>query len=77
MRRVLIPCEDDSGNKLAITQSDDGDIFVSIIRDNGRGLSNSVRLCTSAGDGHYLKTRLNLQNVLNAALLEGCENQFI
>ena len=74
MRRVLIPCEDGSGNKLAITQSDDGDIFVSVIGDNGRGLRNSVRLCTTAGGGQHFKTRLALQKVLKEALLEGCEN---
>lgn len=74
MRRVLIPCEDGSGKQLVITQSDDGDIFISIIGENGKGLRDSVRLCTAAGGGCHLKTRLALQNVLDEAILEGCES---
>lgn len=74
MRKVSIPCEDGSGNYLVIVQSDDGDIFISIINKDGKGLRNSVRLCTTTGGGQHLKTRLALQKVLDEALLEGCES---
>lgn len=65
---VMIPC-DDTENRLRLVQNDDGDIFVSIIDADGKGLNKSVRICTYAGSGYSLKgdIRLHLLNVILSA----------
>jgi hypothetical protein len=72
MKRVILPCENGSENKLVFTLADDGDIHISLISQNGLGLRNSVRICTADGGGKYPKTRRALLEVMDKAISEGC-----
>lgn len=73
VKTVTIPCDDGSGNKLRLTQSEDGDIWVSIIDKDGHGLRKSVRICTTQGSGNSRKMgiRKALQDVIQEAELSG------
>lgn len=66
---VIIPCDDGTGNKLNLVQSEDGDIWVSVVDTDGRGLRKSVRICTSQGSGSFKKVgiRLKLQELIAEA----------
>lgn len=69
MSSAIIPCDDGSGNKLRILQANDGDIWISIIDENGHGRRKSVRVCTMQGAGtRKMHIRKQLQNALEEAI---------
>lgn len=67
-RVVIIHCDDGTGNVLRMTQSDDGDIWLSVIDgEEGTGLQTSVRIRTGQGGGRQHGVRLALQQAMDAA----------
>ncbi len=73
MREVNFKCDDNSGSRLRLVQSDDGDIWVSVIRaSDGLGLQNAVRFCTIQGGGKNLRARYLLQQLFDEMVCKVC-----
>ena len=57
---------DDDGNRLRISQDDDGDIHVTVEQNGGNlPCTATVEFCTMRGGGRSMKVRRALQELLN------------
>ena len=62
---------DDDGNRLRISQDDDGDIHVTVEQNGGhRPCTATVEFCTLRGGGRSMKVRRALQELINVIQVE-------